>query len=79
MSLPSPPATFKPVIAHLKLATDNESRDAVITYWIRYYAVQAAMRIDSKSAEAKAFLIAVMDWLEKVRSSYCIQLWHKFL
>lgn len=65
-SLPAPPANFKPIVPILKLAADNDTRDPAVSYWCRLHAVQMAMKIDSKSAEAKSFLMALMDQLEKV-------------
>lgn len=63
------PALFKPIASYYKLATDNDSIDPVIGYWCRLFVCQKAMKIDSKSAEARTFLVALMDELEKVGNS----------
>lgn len=59
------PATLKPVAGYFKLASDVEERDPAIAYWIRVYVMEKAIKLDSKSPEAKAFLTAIMDRLEK--------------
>ncbi|KAI1286905.1 Vacuolar protein sorting-associated protein VTA1 -like protein [Halotydeus destructor] len=64
-SAPPPPASLKPIVGYLKLATDNERFDPVVSYWCRFYALQNALQIDSKSKEAKTFLVYMMDYLEK--------------
>ena len=69
MSLPAPtalPPSLRPVAHILKTAVEYENRDAVITYWCRVSALQAALKIDKKSPEAIKVLVPLMDWLEKV-------------
>ena len=61
-----PPESLKPVAGYVKLANDTESRDPIIAYWIRVYVMQKALKIDSKSPEARSFLVNIMDRLEKV-------------
>lgn len=60
------PASLKSVSGHFKLAQDNDRIDPVVSYWCRLYVIQNALKIDSKSPEAKAFLIPLMGDLEKV-------------
>lgn len=60
------PEVLKPITSYLKLASDTEPRDPVISYWLRVYIVQKALKIDGKSPEARKFLIELMDKLEKV-------------
>lgn len=60
------PAVFKPIASYYKLASDNDTIDPVIGYWCRLYVCQKAMKIDSKSPEARTFLVALMDELEQV-------------
>lgn len=62
------PPVFKPVASYYKLALDNDPIDPIIGYWCRLYVCQRALKIDSKSSEAKDFLIPLMDLLEQVRS-----------
>lgn len=66
MATPEVPASLKPVVGFLKLANDNERLDPVVSYWCRFYAVQYALKVDSKSQEAKIFLLGLMDKLEMV-------------
>ena len=60
------PPVFKSVAGYYKLASDNDPLDPVIGYWCRLFVVQRAVKIDSKSPEARAFLIPLMDRLEQV-------------
>lgn len=60
------PETLKPITSLIKLANDTQPRDAVVAYWLRVYTVQKALKIDSKSPEARKFLMELMDKLEKV-------------
>ena len=61
-----PPDSLKPLHAYVKLAADNDTRDPVIAYWIRYYVVHKAMKLDKSSPEAVSFLTSMMDLLESV-------------
>lgn len=63
------PESLKAIHGYVKLAGDTDSRDPVISYWIRVYVVQKALKIDSKSPEARAFLVNFMDRLEKQKES----------
>jgi vacuolar protein sorting-associated protein VTA1 len=69
MALPSPldlPLTLRPIAHFLKIASEYENRDPVISYWCRLAALQAALKLDKKSPEAVKVLVPLMDWLEKV-------------
>lgn len=59
------PPGLKPIQGYLKIAEEHEKRDPSITYWCRFYAVQAGLKVDDKSPENRPFLISLMDWLEK--------------
>jgi len=59
------PPTLKPCQTYMKLATDHEKVNPIITYWCRLYALQLGLKIDSKAPENRVFLMSVMDWLEK--------------
>ena len=60
------PESLKSLNAYLKLANDTEPRDPVIAYWIRFYVVHKAMKLDRSSPEAVQFLTSMMDLLEAV-------------
>lgn len=62
---PPCPPSLQSVQHYLKIACEHDERDAVISYWCRYYALNCAMKIDKSSNEAKQLLFALMDWLEK--------------
>ena len=61
---PLPPA-LKPIAHLLKIATEHETRDPVVTYWARLAALQNGLKLDKKSKEAQAVLLPLMEWLEK--------------
>ena len=65
LTLPPLPASLKSIGHQLKTATEHANRDAVVTYWCRLSAFQTAMKLDKSSSEARAILLALMDWLEK--------------
>uniref|UniRef100_T1HAM6 Vacuolar protein n=1 Tax=Rhodnius prolixus TaxID=13249 RepID=T1HAM6_RHOPR len=62
--LPPCPASLKQIQHYLKAATEHETRDPVVSYWCRLFALQTALKIDKKSDEAKVLLVKLMDWLE---------------
>uniref|UniRef100_A0A0K8SSV8 Vacuolar protein sorting-associated protein VTA1 n=1 Tax=Lygus hesperus TaxID=30085 RepID=A0A0K8SSV8_LYGHE len=64
LSLPPVPASLKSIQHYLKTAAEHESRDPVVTYWCRLYALQTALKIDKKTDGAKTLLVKLMDWLE---------------
>ena len=47
--LPACPASLKPIQHFLKIATEHETRDPVITYWARLTALQNGLAIDKSS------------------------------
>ncbi|MCL4142874.1 UNVERIFIED_CONTAM: hypothetical protein GTU68_053971 [Idotea baltica] len=67
---PPCPPQLKAVQHYIKLASDYEAREPVISYWARLYSLQTALKIDRKSPEAKALLVALMDWLEVFKKEH---------
>jgi len=65
LTLPACPPSLKSIQHFLKIATEHETRDPVITYWARLTALQNGLAIDKSSKEALAVLLPLMDWLEK--------------
>ena len=65
LSLPGCPPSLKSIQHYLKIASEHETRDPVITYWARITALQNGLSIDKSSKEALAVLLPLMDWLEK--------------
>ncbi|ROT79349.1 vacuolar protein sorting-associated protein VTA1 homolog [Penaeus vannamei] len=75
MSSPSPnlppcPPQLKTVQHYLKIANDYDKREPVVAYWVRLYALQTALKLDRKSAEARALLTALMDYLETFKKTH---------
>jgi len=68
LSLPDCPPSLKPIQHYLKLSTEHDTRDPVISYWSRLTALQTGLTLDKSSKEALAVLLPLMDWLEKEKS-----------
>jgi len=68
LSLPDIPQSLKPIQHFLKLASEHDSRDPVISYWSRLTALQTGLTLDKSSKEALAVLLPLMDWLEKEKT-----------
>ncbi|CAG7728702.1 unnamed protein product [Allacma fusca] len=62
---PPVPQSLKALNHYLKVASEHETRDPVVAYWARFYAVQLGLTIDKSSPEAKMLLFSIVDWLEK--------------
>ena len=71
---PLPPA-LKPIAHLLKIATEHETRDPVVTYWARLAALQNGLKLDKKSKEAQGVLLPLMEWLEKEKKVRGNDLW----
>ncbi|KAH7938037.1 hypothetical protein HPB49_019390 [Dermacentor silvarum] len=67
-ALPAVPEKLKSVLPYVKIATEHDSRDPIIAYWCRLYALQTGMKVDRSSSESRGFLMAYMDWLEKEKA-----------
>ncbi|XP_076077837.1 vacuolar protein sorting-associated protein VTA1 homolog isoform X2 [Mytilus galloprovincialis] len=68
--LPPLPASLKPIQHYLKTANEHDKRDPVVSYYCQLYAMQNGMEIDKKSKEARTFLFALMDYLEKFKTEH---------
>jgi len=68
LALPNCPPSLKPIQHFLKLASEHDSRDPVISYWSRLTALQTGLTLDKSSKEALAVLLPLMDWLEKEKA-----------
>jgi len=67
--IPECPESLKKIQHHLKIALEHDSKDPVISYWCRLYALQTALALDKSSKDAKTFLVSLMDWLEKQKNN----------
>jgi len=69
VDLPPCPVSLKPIQHFLKLATEHDTRDPVVSYWSRITALQTGLEIDKSSKEALAVLLPLMEWLEKEKAN----------
>ncbi|XP_064541683.1 vacuolar protein sorting-associated protein VTA1 homolog [Drosophila montana] len=70
MEFPPCPPTLKSIQHFLKLAQEHDSRDVVIAYWARLYALQVGLKASTQSAEETKLLLAIMDWLEQMKKQH---------
>ncbi|EDW17248.1 vacuolar protein sorting-associated protein VTA1 homolog [Drosophila mojavensis] len=70
MEFPPCPNSLKSIQHFLKLAQEHDSRDIVIAYWARLYALQIGLKASSQSAEETQLLLAIMDWLEQMKKTH---------
>ncbi|XP_034108360.1 vacuolar protein sorting-associated protein VTA1 homolog [Drosophila albomicans] len=70
MEFPPCPPSLKSIQHFLKLAQEHDSRDVVIAYWARLYALQIGLKASSQSAEETKLLLAIMDWLEQMKKQH---------
>lgn len=68
LSLPPCPPSLKPIQHYLKIATEHDARDPVVSYWSRLTALQTGLELDKSSKEALAVLLPLMEWLEKEKT-----------
>ena len=57
LTLPACPPSLKSIQHFLKIATEHETRDPVITYWARLTALQNGLAIDKSSKVVHVFII----------------------
>lgn len=57
MSFPECPASLRPIQHYLKTAAEHEGRDACVVYWCRVYALQLALRLQTKKAPDETALL----------------------
>jgi len=61
------PPSLKAISHYLKLAIEHDSRDPVVGYWARLFALQAGLKLSKKEPDEQKFLIGVMDFLENYK------------
>lgn len=69
-NLPAPPPQLKAIQSYLKIAQDVERVDPIVSYWLRLHSTETALKIDRESPECKAFLSALIMWLEKFKNTH---------
>ncbi|XP_043480039.1 vacuolar protein sorting-associated protein VTA1 homolog isoform X2 [Leptopilina heterotoma] len=67
--LPPIPAPLKGIQHYLKIATEHDQRDPVVSYWCRLYALQTGLKLSTKTSDETNFLMKLMDWLERTKKS----------
>lgn len=63
------PATLKSLQHYMKIAAEHDKRNPVVAYYARMYVAQQGIKIDSKTPDARNFLIGLMDTLEKTKKA----------
>lgn len=66
---PPCPGSFKSIQHFMKIAQEHESRDLVVCYWSRLYALQQGLKLKTNQPDETAFLMAIMDWLENCKKT----------
>ena len=51
------PATLKSLQHYMKIAAEHDKRNPVVAYYARMYVAQQGIKIDSKTPDARNFLI----------------------
>uniref|UniRef100_A0A6G1S6H6 Vacuolar protein sorting-associated protein VTA1 n=1 Tax=Aceria tosichella TaxID=561515 RepID=A0A6G1S6H6_9ACAR len=69
-SLPDPPIQLKAIQSYMKIAQDVERIDPVVSYWVRLFSTETALKIDRDSPECKKFLSVLIEWLEKFKTTH---------
>ncbi|KAM7355154.1 vesicle trafficking 1 isoform 1-T3 [Cochliomyia hominivorax] len=67
MEFPACPPSLKQIQHFLKLAQEHDTRDIVVAYWSRLYALQVGLKITTQQSEETKLLLAIMDWLEGIK------------
>ena len=61
-----PPEELKFISTYLLRGKEVETKDPIISYYCRLYAVKLAVEKSPTSKEAQTFILDLMDHLEKV-------------
>lgn len=69
-NIPEPPLQLKVIQSYMKVASDIERIDPVVSYWVRLYSTETALSIDRDSPECKSFLSAIILWLENFKKTH---------
>ncbi|XP_017029845.1 vacuolar protein sorting-associated protein VTA1 homolog [Drosophila kikkawai] len=70
MEFPPCPPSLKSIQHFLKLAQEHDTRDLVIAYWARLYALQVGLKASTQTGEETKLLLAIMDCLEQVKKQH---------
>jgi len=61
------PPSLKSLQHYMKIAAEHDKRNLVVAYYSRMYVAQQGIKIDSKSQEARKFLMGLMDSLDAMK------------
>ncbi|XP_022711167.1 vacuolar protein sorting-associated protein VTA1 homolog isoform X1 [Varroa jacobsoni] len=62
------PESLKPIAPYIRIAAEHDSRNPVIAYWCRFYALATGLKMN-KSLEARAYLADLMSFLEEMKAA----------
>jgi vacuolar protein sorting-associated protein VTA1 len=62
------PPNLKAIQPYLKIGLEHDQRDIIVAYWARVYSLQTGIKC-AKQPDEKAFLLQIMDWLEKFKKA----------
>lgn len=58
-NFPQCPVSLKQIQHYLKTAQEHDTRDVVISYWCRLYALQVGLKLSSQQSEETQLLISL--------------------
>lgn len=64
---PPCPTSLKQIQHFLKIAQEHDTRDIVVSYWSRLYALQVGLKSSTQQPDETKLLLALMDWLESTK------------
>ncbi|XP_075152216.1 vesicle trafficking 1 [Haematobia irritans] len=70
MEFPPCPPSLKQIQHFLKIAQEHDTRDIVVAYWSRLYALQVGLKLTTQQPEETKLLLAIMDWLESMKKDH---------
>lgn len=59
MEFPPCPATLKQIQHFLKIAQEHDTRDIVVAYWARLYALQIGLKISKQQPDETKLLLGM--------------------
>lgn len=58
MAFPDCPISLKPIQHYLKTAAEHDSRDIIVSYWCRLYALQTGLKLSKQQPDESKLLIS---------------------
>lgn len=58
MAFPDCPISLKPIQHYLKTAQEHDSRDIIVSYWCRLYALQTGLKLSKQQPDESKLLIS---------------------